>query len=136
MRPCSSLLARVCVCVCMCVCARSGCFKRRGRRARAQESAYASWVADACVADFSMKDDFPAPDMCLLQGFIFAGKAPIPAGRYTLGHLCGTFPKSIGMVVRAGGRAVVVVVVVVRSEERRVGKECLRLCRSRWSPDH
>ena len=21
-----------------------------------------------------------------------------------------------------------------RSEERRVGKECLRLCRSRWSP--
>src|SRR6059036_2240212 len=24
----------------------------------------------------------------------------------------------------------------VRSEERRVGKECRRLCRSRWSPDH
>ena len=29
--------------------------------------------------------------------------------------------------VAAGGR---------RSEERRVGKECLRLCRSRWSPYH
>ena len=26
--------------------------------------------------------------------------------------------------------------VVERSEERRVGKECLRLCRSRWSPYH
>ena len=25
---------------------------------------------------------------------------------------------------------------VARSEERRVGKECLRLCRSRWSPYH
>ena len=25
---------------------------------------------------------------------------------------------------------------VIRSEERRVGKECLRLCRSRWSPYH
>ena len=24
----------------------------------------------------------------------------------------------------------------IRSEERRVGKECLRRCRSRWSPDH
>ena len=24
----------------------------------------------------------------------------------------------------------------VRSEERRVGKECLRLCRSRWAPYH
>ena len=23
-----------------------------------------------------------------------------------------------------------------RSEERRVGKECVRLCRSRWSPYH
>ena len=23
-----------------------------------------------------------------------------------------------------------------RSEERRVGRECLRLCRSRWSPYH
>ena len=26
--------------------------------------------------------------------------------------------------------------VYCRSEERRVGKECLRLCRSRWSPYH
>ena len=26
--------------------------------------------------------------------------------------------------------------LVDRSEERRVGKECLRLCRSRWSPYH
>src|SRR3546814_13895749 len=25
---------------------------------------------------------------------------------------------------------------VARSEERRVGKECVRTCRSRWSPDH
>ena len=26
--------------------------------------------------------------------------------------------------------------IAVRSEERRVGKECSRLCRSRWSPYH
>jgi hypothetical protein len=25
---------------------------------------------------------------------------------------------------------------LIRSEERRVGKECRRLCRSRWSPYH
>src|SRR3546814_2238038 len=25
---------------------------------------------------------------------------------------------------------------VVRSEERRVGEECVSTCRSRWSPDH
>ena len=29
-----------------------------------------------------------------------------------------------------------VVEQLARSEERRVGKECLRLCRSRWSPYH
>ena len=28
------------------------------------------------------------------------------------------------------------VIMDLRSEERRVGKECLRLCRSRWSPYH
>jgi hypothetical protein len=27
-------------------------------------------------------------------------------------------------------------VLAKRSEERRVGKECRRLCRSRWSPYH
>src|SRR3546814_15826066 len=26
--------------------------------------------------------------------------------------------------------------VFVRSEERRVGQECVRTCRSRWSPNH
>src|SRR3546814_20090068 len=25
---------------------------------------------------------------------------------------------------------------IMRSEERRVGKECVSTCRSRWSPDH
>src|SRR3546814_4645283 len=28
------------------------------------------------------------------------------------------------------------VVAALRSEERRVGKECVSTCRSRWSPDH
>jgi MFS superfamily sulfate permease-like transporter len=32
--------------------------------------------------------------------------------------------------------AAVIMMAVVRSEERRVGKECRRLCRSRWSPYH
>ena len=33
-------------------------------------------------------------------------------------------------------RAIEALPGAVRSEERRVGKECLRLCRSRWSPYH
>src|SRR3546814_14705063 len=33
-----------------------------------------------------------------------------------------------------GGAAIEI--EVTRSEERRVGKECVSTCRSRWSPDH
>ena len=38
--------------------------------------------------------------------------------------------------VGAGAEHVVKVTVYLRSEERRVGKECATLCRSRWSPYH
>src|SRR3546814_11917399 len=34
------------------------------------------------------------------------------------------------------GRTVAAVGARIRSEERRVGKECVSTCRSRWSPDH
>ena len=37
---------------------------------------------------------------------------------------------SVGAVTGTGCK------LPTRSEERRVGKECLRLCRSRWSPYH
>ena len=38
--------------------------------------------------------------------------------------------------VRLLNRGGLLAVVVMRSEERRVGKECYALCRSRWSPYH
>src|SRR3546814_19308164 len=37
---------------------------------------------------------------------------------------------------RTPGRTKPDVFRIVRSEERRGGKECVRTCRSRWSPDH
>src|SRR3546814_11037163 len=42
-------------------------------------------------------------------------------------------------VVALGGGILVMVIglsLVLRSEERRVGKECVSTCRSRWSPYH
>ena len=53
----------------------------------------------------------------------------------------------LSIVIWIGGVAFVTAVLIPtirrfahenqqRSEERRVGKECLRLCRSRWSPYH
>src|SRR3546814_11888014 len=41
-------------------------------------------------------------------------------------HRAGISPRRLALNVR-GGR---------RSEERRVGKECVSTCRSRWSPYH
>ena len=35
-----------------------------------------------------------------------------------------------------GGFAVIAADDLLRSEERRVGKECASMCRSRWSPYH
>src|SRR3546814_11334147 len=35
------------------------------------------------------------------------------------------------------GRTIIIsIAICVRSEERRVGKECVSTCRSRWSPYH
>ena len=45
-------------------------------------------------------------------------------------------PKKISMLDRFSQFAVARNPDDGRSEERRVGKECLRLCRSRWSPYH
>src|SRR3546814_2247938 len=42
-----------------------------------------------------------------------------------------------GVVVETGAADVVLTQPAHdRSEERRVGKECVSTCRSRWSPDH
>src|SRR3546814_16868925 len=40
------------------------------------------------------------------------------------------------MLQWVGGIGIVMMAVAVRSEERRVGKECVSTCRSRWSPYH
>src|SRR3546814_19715718 len=44
-------------------------------------------------------------------------------------------------IAALGGRAIPTTAIVAqtlvsRSEERRVGKECVSTCRSRWSPEH
>ena len=39
-------------------------------------------------------------------------------------------------IAEAANRRPDIVILDLRSEERRVGKECPQLCRSRWSPYH
>src|SRR3546814_12180657 len=47
----------------------------------------------------------------------------------------GPFVTAVGEVLRSG-RTLTVCSLRIRSEERRVGKECVSQCRSRWSPFH
>ena len=51
------------------------------------------------------------------------------ASRYSRRMLWATGRQPLEKVAGSGGES-------VRSEERRVGKECLHACRSRWSPYH
>src|SRR3546814_14992895 len=41
-----------------------------------------------------------------------------------------------GVGIRGGALSCFRTLLLVRSEERRVGKECVSTCRSRWSPYH
>src|SRR3546814_3598651 len=57
-------------------------------------------------------------------------------------HFAGPFGRFLTNVNRTMSQAGLImpvarfVTLMVRSEERRVGKECVSTCRSRWSPYH
>ena len=70
----------------------------------------------------------------------FGGKA-MDAGTMQVGEMIAFITYTMQIVMSFLMLAMVAVMlpragVAARSEERRVGKECLRLCRSRWSPYH
>src|SRR3546814_4734784 len=54
------------------------------------------------------------------------------------GRVIGEFPTLGGDINLDAGRDILAPVTkqATRSEERRVGKECVSTCRSRWSPYH
>src|SRR3546814_10965543 len=54
------------------------------------------------------------------------------------GMVASIFERLDGLLyaLTAKGRAVMEAEGFIRSEERRVGKECVSTCRSRWSPYH
>src|SRR3546814_11727709 len=57
-------------------------------------------------------------------------------GRYAPATALRALLAGTGLSARFTGRKAAIVFSPSRSEERRVGKECVSTCRSRWSPYH
>src|SRR3546814_19919863 len=85
------------------------------------------WSSDVCSSDLVLlhygnqlgRDD--TQPVCIWSVFFIAPEA----------FLCeSVFLITVKYRMRIG------IVRIVRSEERRVGKECVSTCRSRWSPYH
>src|SRR3546814_20796216 len=111
----------------------------------AYEMRISDWSSDVCSSDLrgiEMVECAVVPDHRRLvrMGFVDAAR------RAAIDHRLGYLLEMKGVaadrqqVARAAPRRVAVIIhhpqAVVRSEERRVGKECVSTCRSRWSPDH
>src|SRR3546814_8147582 len=91
----------------------------------AYEMRISDWSSDVCSSDLLLPEMEPEigaalSDYLSSEGITVLGKLAYQSVRKTA----------------EGDAALTVLRDGVRSEERRVGKECVSTCRSRWSPDH
>src|SRR3546814_13718526 len=86
------------------------------------------WSSDVCSSDLVMVSGptviGDSCDVVIEHGICWPGGAP---RRYR---------SKYEMRAEAKARGLTNAVEHKRSEERRVGQECVSTCRSRWSPDH
>src|SRR3546814_12742637 len=91
-------------------------------------NSHSSWPAEAAEPKFCPGGDRPP---------VQAMKAFIDEHRdaYGVEPICRVLPWQPGVAGEPGALGAPPR-LQSRSEERRVGKECVRTCRSRWSPSH
>src|SRR3546814_21129934 len=117
------------------------------------------WSSDVCSSDLRVDDALHATRAAVEEGIVPGGGTALLYATRAIEGLKGVndgqtrgidiVRKSLTSLVRqiasnAGHDGAVVSGKLLesndptqgRSEERRVGKECVRTCRSRWSPDH
>src|SRR3546814_16860880 len=115
----------------------------------AYEMRISDWSSDVCSSDLDVQrlDDAPqfrqglgqgrwavfdlqhAHDACGLE----VAELDRPGQTDQVGPV---FPNQIDFDPAPGNLIELYVARLARSEERRVGKECVSKCRSRWSPEH
>src|SRR3546814_7334359 len=88
----------------------------------AYEMRISDWSSDVCSSDL--------PNWDMLLSFAASSEDPISGGRHkVIGSRPLAIPPQTSTIASHLPKA-------VRSAERRVGKECVSTCRSRWSPYH
>src|SRR3546814_4175858 len=87
----------------------------------AYEMRISDWSSDVCSSDLLDGDAADSGGGTRDGAVLCEGQS---AGQSATGECKGC--------ARIGGSEL----LRIRSEERRVGKECVSTCRSRWSPDH
>src|SRR3546814_8487126 len=89
----------------------------------AYEMRISDWSSDVCSSDLVA---FECP------GALLVAQHGIEAHSVEVAHDHVLPPRRHGVGIAFGDRQR----ETLRSEERRVGKECVSTCRSRWSPNH
>src|SRR3546814_15753706 len=98
------------------------------------------WSSDVCSSDLDSGSEAAEMDELIVTTFMRAAKYTVKDRQLPM--LASTFYASYMLPARPEGRAIDLTksnfkkVTAFRSEERRVGKECVSTCRSRWSPYH
>src|SRR3546814_13982122 len=97
------------------------------------------WSSDVCSSDLRVQYD-PCSGMhqhCLAISRPRTRIALAPDGRFHMNERQRhEFGEAAGFFLQCTNTQQMPGPVAVRSEERRVGKECVSTCRSRWSPYH
>src|SRR3546814_3373051 len=88
----------------------------------AYEMRISDWSSDVCSSDLSAASFCCCAAMALpfVHMVAYCGDLGYPAARGS---------EAVSLVLISA-------LIATRSEERRVGKECVSTCRSRWSPYH
>src|SRR3546814_4287702 len=100
------------------------CFFLFFKQKTAYEMRISDWSLDVCSSDLR-EIDRRADDQ----------RIAVAAGELEHEHLAD-LEFARGQLLEIGERRQPRAIIVDRSEERRVGKECVGTCRSRWSPSH
>src|SRR3546814_14631114 len=83
-----------------------------------------------------VRERFDASSAALLTEYRGLDVAAIGALRQALRAAGGEYKVYKNTLVRFAARDLGLELEELRSEERRVGKECVSACSSRWSPEH